>query len=184
MKIKISLSSSQDIALDRACDWLSSFFEGSYRLDERYRHPVEVQKILKPLVDSVPYVPIDKPLYRVIGSYTPLPEKMTLESNRVLSFTFGTGKAFWRDLADSIGALDGYECCYVMKVEDRVHEVVNGSWVVKRVLPFVKKRLPGNRMVAKLDEMANAYLGQKEVIAYSESPIEVVRVLSLQEYEL
>jgi hypothetical protein len=151
-------------------DWLNSYLENSAQISDRYLQAEQVIPILRPLIAEVPYVPIDKPLYHVLGSEKPLKEGITLRPHRVTSYTFASDESTWKDIADAAGISDN-DHWGVVQVTSRVKELSNGPWLLNKVRPYILEYYPSARFIRSLVQAIKGYQYQKEVIAYSDSPV-------------
>ena len=154
-----------------AIEWLAAYIEQSWGIPIKYKRPAVVVPLLNTLKKVVPYVPVEKPLYRVLGSNKPLKvgAEINLPADLVTSFTTLKSKASLIDLADQVGA-SGSKYAYVVQPTSKVIEVCNTPWAVTKALRYGKKAYPDSREVSFL-EGQYGYKWQQEVMAYSKTPI-------------
>jgi hypothetical protein len=156
--------------VDNAIDWLYSYIYDSASIPERYRVASAVIPILRPLIDEVPYVPINKTLYHVIGSEEPLKDAIVLKPHQVTSYTYASTEEEWDDIAEAVG-ISSNSHYGVVKAVSGVKELTNNTWLHNKVGPYIKKNYPHAKFTNSLVELVEEYLDQKEVIAYSDSPV-------------
>lgn len=175
MKISIPLSlgfvaqaSIEKDPIERALSWLSTYLQQSADMQNRYKATKFVLPTLEPLMGLVPYVPQDRPLFRVIGFETTPRKNIVLPANFAHSCTYGVGEKFWRNLADEIGASSA-SYVLVVSVEEVVHELFNTSWIQKKLVPWVKKNRPHSAHLDDLEEWGTDW--QKEVVVFSSTPV-------------
>jgi len=172
-----------------AVEWLASYLDRSANIASKFLDPVVVQRILKPLIAVCPYTSVSVPLFRVAGSDRRLAVGYVydLKPNKVTSFTTLSSPVALKQVADQIGALD-WDYCYVTQLESRVLELSNAQWLKTVVAPWVRRKLRVKNQpndtgytLEHFLEMLQAFGYQREVLAFSSSPIRVRVVRVLQE---
>lgn len=162
------IRAARDSQIEDCVEWIEAYVNNSAQMGAQYLKADFVIGLLRPLVQAVPYRPVNKKLYHVLGSNSPVAAK-TFDADRVISLTWASTEGEWESIADSVGIAD-YDHFGVVEVVGQVHELFNGEWLVRDVVPYLKKN-SGSRLANSLAQLAEGFRGQKEVVAFSRSPI-------------
>lgn len=165
-------AATEEQILDSA-EYLYSWFYQSWSIPEKYRTVKYVVDKLHPIVAVVGYIPKNKPLYRLVSSDKKdafkIRSTLTLKPNGLLaSYTYVTKHESLKYLAESIGA-DSAESCVLLEMQGTLHEVFNAEWILKSVVPLVRKY--DSTKAANLKDIVKGYSWQGEVAAYNTSPV-------------
>lgn len=163
--------------IQSVAEWLAAYMEQSWQIANKYRKLDFVLALLKPVLKKVPCKPLNEKLYRILSANKPVTmgQDFVLPASQAFSFTFGKGKKFWGDLGDQIGVVDQDNAC-VVEVLTPVVEIFNVFWAVGPFLSYAKqyaKKADREAIYESVSYLDNqrGFKWQKEVVAYSKSPI-------------
>jgi hypothetical protein len=176
MDIEIAASQKGKVAELNALRWLISWFEASGDMADKYKTQKATQKILSPLFKKVPYVPVEKTLYRIIPNDEEhsVGDIVTLSNKIVLSTTYGKGKSFWTNLSEEVG-LDGLGAIVELK-KNSYEQLFSGEWAFKRLIPYYNKsKSEDDVQITGLVRVLSgySYLSQKEVVVAFPKPVKL-----------
>ena len=149
--------------ITNSLEWLGLYIEDSSRFKPQFLVASTVIRILQPLVDAVPYEPMHKPLYRLVGA----DKEPTIPAGVVRSVTYAADKSHWKDIASQVG-IDDFD---VYAVPSFV-QLTNQLWLSKSVHPWIEENLSPEQLshaYTFLECTETEY--QKEVIGFVKSPL-------------